>query len=120
MQRLGAGLAPARVLPTLCFVGLVGVQAEEVRVLTYLVRCRLNGFMVALPGLTVVQSALESLAPDEGAEQVVYKTFEVALEDSRGQKFSKGTIYLADFSALFFCSAPALRGGAALHQACIG
>lgn len=47
VQRLGAALAPTKVLPTLCFVSSAGELAEEARVLAYLVRCCLNGFMVA-------------------------------------------------------------------------
>ena len=73
-----------------------------------------------------MQSLLNGLAPDEGAEQIAYKLVEVALQDCKGRKFGKGTIYLADFSgecALFFCRAPALRRGASvqgMHRVKVG
>eukprot|EP00435_Cladocopium_sp_Y103_P044796 s2013_g12.t1 len=116
VQRLGVSSASSKVLPTLCLVSHAGEPPEEVRILGYLVRCRTNGFMVILPGLTTVQSVLDSLLSDLGSEQLVYKLEEAHLEDSRGRKFGKGSVYLVDFSAecaLFFSRAPALRGAAA-------
>ena len=69
--------------------------------------------MVLLPGLTSVQALLGTLVSDDGSELVVYKLVTVALEDSKGRKFGRGEVFLADFAAecaLFFSRAPALRG----------
>ena len=117
VQRLGASSTHSKVLPTLCLVSHAGDPPEEVRILGYLVRCRTNGFMVILPGLTTVQSVLDALVGELGSEQLVYKLEEANLEDSRGRRFGKGSVYLVDFSAecaLFFSRAPALRGAAAV------
>lgn len=125
VQRLGASSTHSKVLPTLCLVSHAGDPPEEVRILGYLVRCRTNGFMVILPGLTTVQSVLDALVGELGSEQLVYKLEEANLEDSRGRRFGKGSVYLVDFSAecaLFFSRAPALRGAAAvsIHRLKVG
>eukprot|EP00435_Cladocopium_sp_Y103_P041784 s2396_g11.t1 len=115
IQSLATGLAANRVLPTLCLVQATGDPPREERVLCYLVRCRSNGFLILLPGVTLAESMLGELVGDDGVELAVYKQVEVGLEDSRGRKFGSGVMFIADLSAecsLFFCRTPALRGSA--------
>ena len=107
------GVSPGRALPVICFSAAAGEPPVEARVLCYLLRCRPNGFMVMLPGVTSVQSLLDTLVSADGTELVFYKLVTVALEDSKGRKFGKGKVFLADFAAecaLYFSRAPALRG----------
>ena len=114
IQELATGLAPSRVLPTLCLNYTAGDPPQEERILCYLVRCRSNGFLILLPGVTVAESALGGLIGDDGAELAVYKQVEVGLEDSRGRRFGVGIMFIADLSAecaFFFSRAPSLRGG---------
>eukprot|EP00435_Cladocopium_sp_Y103_P076047 s103_g74.t1 len=62
------GAAPGKVLPTICFIAAAGDPPVESRVLCYLLRCRVNGFMVLLPGLTSVQALLDTLVFADGTE----------------------------------------------------
>eukprot|EP00435_Cladocopium_sp_Y103_P010900 s2474_g2.t2 len=107
------GSSSAKVLPTVCFTATSGDPPVESRVLCYLLRCRANGFMALLPGLTSVQALLDTLVASDGTDLVAYKLTTVGLEDSRGRKFGRGEVFIADFAAecaLFFSRAPALRG----------
>jgi len=91
-----------------------GDPPQEERILCYLLRCRSNGFLILLPGVTSSETALGGLIDDDGAELAVYKQVEVGLEDSRGRRFGVGVMFIADLSAEctpFFSRAPSLRGG---------
>ena len=74
--------ATSRVLPTAI---LVGHLEDEVRVLSYVVRCRPSGFMVILPALDLVQDLLRETCIDaDGNSLVVHQEASLQLEDSRG------------------------------------
>ena len=77
-------VAPARALPTAVLVGTVAEQ--EVRILAYLLKCRLSGFMVVLPDAEEAHAILDAAVDADGCNLAVSCNFQVNLEDCRSRK----------------------------------
>eukprot|EP00438_Fugacium_kawagutii_P023417 Skav216600 [mRNA] locus=scaffold2855:201999:204292:+ [translate_table: standard] len=113
LEELAAGITASKALPGL-LLGLDPGESGQARyAVTYLVRVRLNGFMVASVATPEVQEAL--LAAGMETDEVVTHFEDVVVVSTRGKQLGQSSMMLADLtwsSAGSFSLLSSLRGTA--------
>ncbi|CAE7405605.1 unnamed protein product [Symbiodinium sp. CCMP2592] len=99
--------------PAYLVLRAAGEEGRDDYSVAYLLRCRENGFMAAVPGVGRVQEYVESLLSEEGDSLVLFYTDQVQAETVRGRRLGPGEVLLLDlpWSAVDQLVGPqALRG----------
>ena len=108
-----AGIVADRPLPPayLVLAGL-GEDGRDDFAVAFMLRCRTNGFMIAVPNVTRIREFIEGLLMEDGEPLALVQREQVQAETVRGRHLGPSHILLLDlpWSALHVVPPQALRG----------